>query len=103
MESPLNNEAVAEAIRQQLGGTSAVTAIIAKDDLLQVHVTEELCRKLTTDRIRSRKIVLNLMTSMKRLTDLLEVTVRIYCNKEKFIEGKAKPYGGDNVAYTYDL
>ena len=103
MEPSLSDEAVAKTIHEQLGTNPEVTAVVVKEDLLQVHVTEELLRRLTTDRPRSRKIVLSLMNTMKRLTNFPEVTVRVYCNKEKVIEGKAKPYGGDNVAYMYDL
>jgi hypothetical protein len=40
---------------------------------------------------------------MRKLSGLSDVTVRVYCNKEKVIEGKAKPFGGDNVIYAYDL
>ena len=43
------------------------------------------------------------MQKMKQLTEQPEVTVWVYCQKEKVIEGKAKSWGGDNVMYMKDL
>ena len=101
-KQPEDNE-IAEAIRSQLGGTTDVDQVVVKGDLLQIHVTEPFYNRLAMDRERGRKIVLTLMESMRKLSGLSDVTVRVYCNKEKVIEGKAKPFGGDNVIYAYDL
>lgn len=103
MDVPRTPQEIENTIWRQIGKNPEVTALVVKDDLLQVHVTDEMFRKLAMDRERGRKIILMLMQSMKTLTGFPEVTVRVYCNKEKVIEGKAKPYGGDNVAYMYDL
>ena len=94
---------VAEEIRRQLGNNPDVEAVIVKEHLLQLHVTQELYHRMATDRERGRKIVLTLMQSMKRLTGSHDVTIWIYCNKEKVIEGQVKDWGGDNVNYFHDL
>ena len=47
--------------------------------------------------------MLALMQQMKALTNLDEVTARVYCEKDKMIEAKTKKWGGDNVTYMYDL
>ena len=44
-----------------------------------------------------------LMQQMKSLTGLQDVTVRVYSQNEKLIEGKVKSFGGDNVSYMLDL
>lgn len=99
----MTDEQVVERIRAVLGQTGAVDDVLVKGDLLQLHVTEEFYRRLAMDRDRSRKIVLMLMQQMKSLTGLEDVTVRVYSQNEKLIEGKVKAFGGDNVAYMLDL
>ncbi len=97
------DERIAERIRSQLGPTTDVEALFVKGDLLQLHVSEEFYTRLAVDRERGRKIVLMLMRHMKSLTGRQDVTVRVYSQKEKMIEGKVKAFGGDNVTYTLDL
>ncbi len=97
------DEQRAGRIRAQLGQTADVEDLFVKGDLLQVHVTESLYKRLAIDRDRGRKIVLMLMRQMKLVTGLQDVTVRVYCRKEKMIEGKVKAFGGDNVMYMLDL
>ncbi len=97
------DEQIAERIRSQLGPTTDVEALFVKGDLLQLHVSEEFYTRLAVDRERGRKIVLMLMRHMKSLTGRQDVTVRVYSQKEKMIEGKVKAFGGDNVTYTLDL
>ena len=99
----MTDEQVVERIRAQLGQTGAVDEVSVKGDLLQLHVTEEFYRRLAVDRDRGRKIVLMLMQQMKSLTGLQDVTVRVYSQNEKLIEGKVKSFGGDNVSYMLDL
>lgn len=99
----LTDEQIAERIRAQLGQRGAVDDVLVKGDLLQLHVTEDFYRRLAVDRDRGRKIVLMLMQQMKSLTGLQDVTVRVYSQNEKLIEGKVKAFGGDNVAYMLDL
>ena len=99
----MTDEQVAERIGAQLGQTGAVEDMLVKGDLLQLHVTDEFYRRLAVDRDRGRKIVLVLMQQMKSLTGLQDVTVRIYSQNEKMIEGKVKAFGGDNVTYMLDL
>ncbi len=99
----MTDERVAEHIRAQLGQSGAVDDLLVKGDLLQLHVTEELYRRLAVDRDRGRKIVLMLMQQMKSLTGRQDVTVRVYSQNEKMIEGKVKAFGGDNVTYMLDL
>ena len=94
---------IADAIRGQLGNSADLEQVLVRGDALQVHVTDDLYRRLAVDRERARKIVLALMQQMRTLTKLEDVTVRIYCRKEKMIEGKPKPWGGDNVTYMNDL
>ncbi len=101
-EAP-TDEQIAERIRAQLGQTTDVEALFVKGDLLQLHVTEDLYKRLAVDRDRGRKIVLMLMRQMKVFTGLQDVTVRVYSHKEKMIEGKVKAFGGDNVTYLLDL
>ncbi len=103
MSQALTDEQVAERMRALLGQTAAVDDLLVKGDLLQLHVTEEFYRRLAVDRDRSRKIVLMLMQQMKSLTGLQDVTVRVYSQNEKMIEGKVKAFGGDNVTYMLDL
>ncbi|RMH04573.1 MAG: hypothetical protein D6704_10785 [Nitrospirae bacterium] len=103
MKDPLHDQQVAELIRKQLGTNPDIEQVIVKGDLLQLHVTEALYHRLAVDRERGRKIVLLLMHQMKVHTGLNDVTVRVYCHKEKMIEGKVKPWGGDNVTYLCDL
>lgn len=97
------DEQIAERIRSQLGPTTDVEALFVKGDFLQLHVSEEFYTRLAVDRDRGRKIVLMLMQHMKSLTGRQDVTVRVYSQKEKMIEGKVKAFGGDNVTYTLDL
>jgi len=99
----MTDEQVVERIRALLGQSGTVDDILVKGDLLQLHVTEEFYRRLAVDRDRSRKIVLMLMQQMKSLTGLQDVTVRVYSQNEKMIEGKVKAFGGDNVTYMLDL
>ena len=94
---------VAEEIQRQLGINTDVEAVVVKGQLLQLHCTQELYHRLANDRERGRKIVLTLMRSMKQPTGSADVTVWVYCDKEKVIEGKVKDFGGDNVQYFYDL
>lgn len=103
MDKQFEDNEIAKAIRAKLGGTVDVEHVVVKSDLLQVHVTGVFYNKLAMDRERGRKIVLALMQSMRELSKLQDVTVRVYCNKEKMIEGKSKSFGGDNVIYVYDL
>ncbi len=99
----MTDEQIAERIGAQLGQTGAVEDMLVKGDLLQLHVTDEFYRRLAVDRDRGRKIVLVLMQQMKSLTGLQDVTVRVYSQNEKMIEGKVKAFGGDNVTYMLDL
>ncbi len=99
----MTDEQIGERIRAQLGQSGAVDEVSVKGDLLQLHVTEEFYRRLAVDRDRGRKIVLMLMQQMKSLTGLQDVTVRVYSQNEKLIEGKVKAFGGDNVSYMLDL
>ncbi len=94
---------IAERIRAQLGDTTDVEGVVVKGDLLQLHVTREFYQRLAMDRERGRKIMLALMQQMRTLTGLDDVTTRVYCEKDKVIEAKPKPWGGDNVTYLYDL
>ena len=103
MSEEQKNQQIADSIRGQLGNTPDVEDVSVKGDLLQLHVTEAFYQRLALDRERGRKIVLALMQQMKNLTGLKDVTVRVYNNKEKVIEGRVKDWGGDNVTYTYDL
>jgi hypothetical protein len=102
MESPID-KSHAENIKKQLGANPDVEDVIVIGDLLQLHVSEDFYHRLAVDRDRGRKIVLMLMQKMKQLTEQPEVTVWVYCQKEKVIEGKAKSWGGDNVMYVKDL
>ena len=103
MSQIMTDEQIAERIRALLGQTGAVEEVLVKGDLLQLHVTEEFYRRLAVDRDRGRKIVLMLMQQMKSLTGRQDVTVRVYSQNEKMIEGKVKAFGGDNVTYMLDL
>jgi len=103
MSEVMTDEQIVERIRAQLGQSGAVDEVSVKGDLLQLHVTEEFYRRLAVDRDRGRKIVLMLMQQMKSLTGLQDVTVRVYSQNEKLIEGKVKSFGGDNVSYMLDL
>ena len=94
---------IAEQIRSKLGQNPDVERITVTGQLLQMHVTESLFNRLATDRERGRKIVITLMENMKQLTGVQDVTVWIYCNNEKVVEGKVKDWGGNNVKYFYDL
>jgi len=97
------DEEISQQIRTQLGSTTEVEQLIVKGRLLQMHVTESFFNRLAVDRERGRKIVLALMQRMKTLTGSQDVTVWIYCNNEKVVEGQVKEWGGDNVKYLYDL
>ncbi len=99
----MTDEQVAERIRARLGQGGVVDDLLVKGDLLQLHVTDEFYRRLAVDRDRGRKIVLGLMQQMKSLTGRQDVTVRVYSQNEKMIEGKVKAFGGDNVTYMLDL
>ena len=103
MNVELTDREVAEQIKTQLKNNPEVEAVMVKGHLLQLHITQTLYNRLATDRERGRKIVLTLMQSMKRLTGSTDVTVWVYADKEKMIEGKVKDWGGDNVQYFYDL
>jgi len=103
MSQSLTDEQIAERIRALMGQTADVENLFVRGDLLQVHVSEALYKRLAVDRDRGRKIVLVLMQQLKKLTGLQDVTVRVYCRKEKMIEGKVKAFGGDNVTYMLDL
>lgn len=97
------DQKIADQIRVQLGKAANVEDVVVKGDLLQLHVTKEFYERLAIDRERGRKIMLVLMQQMKSLTDLEEVAVRVYSEKDMVIEAKTKKWGGDNVTYTYDL
>lgn len=97
------DEEIAEHIRTQLGSTTDVEQLLVKGHLLQLHVTESFYNRLAIDRERGRKIVLALMQRMKMLTGSQDVSVWIYCNNEKVVEGQVKEWGGDNVKYLFDL
>jgi len=97
------DEEIARQIRAQLGSTTDVEQLTVKGRLLQMHVTESFYNRLAVDRERGRKIVLALMQRMKTLTGSQDVSVWIYCNNEKVVEGQVKEWGGDNVNYLYDL
>ena len=97
------DQKIADQIRVQLGKAANVEDVVVKGDLLQLHVTKEFYERLAIDRERGRKIMLVLMQQMKSLTDLEEVAVRVYSEKNMVIEAKTKKWGGDNVTYTYDL
>lgn len=99
----MDDQQIADMIRRQLGATADVEQVLVRGEALQVHITDEFYRRLAGDRERARKIVLSLMQQMRTLTKLDEVSVRVYCQKEKMIEGKPKDFGGDNVTYMYDL
>ena len=94
---------IAEKIQAQLGSTSDVEQLTVTGHLLQMHVTQTFYNRLAVDRERGRKIVLALMQKMKDLTDSQDVTVWVYCQNEKVVEGRVKEWGGDNVQYFYDL
>ena len=68
--------------------------VLVRGETLQVHVTDGFYRRLAADRERARKIVLALMQHMRTLTNLQDVTVRVYCQNEQMIEGKPKMWGG---------
>ncbi len=97
------DEEIAQQIRTQLGSNTEVEQLFVKGRLLQMHVTESFYNRLAVDRERGRKIVLALMQRMKTLRGSPDVSVWIYCNNEKMIEGQVKEWGGDNVRYLYDL
>ncbi len=103
MSTELSDIDVAEQIKSQLKNNPEVEAVIVKGHLLQLHITQSLYNRLATDRERGRKIVLTLMQSMKQLTGSSDVTVWVYTEKEKMIEGRVKDWGGDNVQYFFDL
>ena len=103
MTIPQSNEEIASKIKQQLGSNPDIMDLQVKGHLLQVHVTSALSNRLAADRERGRKIVLVLMDQMKKLTGRSDVAVWIYADKQKFIEGSVKPFGGDNVNYLFDL
>ena len=94
---------IAEKIQAQLGSASDVEQLTVTGHLLQMHVTQTFYNRLAVDRERGRKIVLALMQKMKDLTESQDVTVWIYCQNEKVVEGRVKEWGGDNVQYFYDL
>ncbi len=96
-------EEIAKQIGTQLGSNTGVEQLLVKGHLLQMHVTESFYNRLAMDRERGRKIVLALMQQMKALTGSQDVSVWIYCNNEKVVEGQVKEWGGDNVKYLYDL
>ena len=102
-KDPNKNEEIAQQIRTQLGSSPDVEQLIVKGHLLQMHVSESFYNRLAVDRERGRKIVLTLMQQMKTLTGSQDVSVWIYCNNEKVVEGQVKEWGGDNVKYLYDL
>jgi len=97
------NEEIAEAIKTQMGDNPDITAVQVKEHLLQLHVTEKFFHRLSADRERGRKIVLVLMTQMKKLTGLENVAVWVYSDNQKVIEGTVKSWGGDNVNFLFDL
>lgn len=97
------NEEIASHLKQQLGNNPDITDLQVKGHLLQVHVTPALSNRLAADRERGRKIVLVLMDQMRKLTGRSEVAVWVYSDKQKFIEGNVKAWGGDNVNYLFDL
>jgi len=105
MNPKANNkdEEIAQQIRSQLGSNTEVEQLLVKGRLLQMHVTESFYNRLAVDRERGRKIVLALMQRMKTLTGSPDVSVWIYCNNEKMVEGQVKEWGGDNVRYLFDL
>ena len=103
MASETEDQQIAETIRRQLGETAEVEQVLVRGEALQLHVTDTFYRRLANDRDRARKIIMALMRQMRTLTNLQDVTVRVYCRKEKVIEGKPKPWGGDNVTYMNDL
>lgn len=103
MTSDLNDQHIADAIHQQLGHSADVEQVVVRGDALQLHVTDAFYRRLAVDRERARKIILSLMQHMRKFTKLEDVSVRVYCQNEKMIEGKPKPWGGDNVTYMNDL
>ncbi|GJL56644.1 MAG: hypothetical protein NPIRA02_37760 [Nitrospirales bacterium] len=94
---------ISEQIQGQLNNNPGVESVVVKGHLLQLHITDSLYNRVANDRERGRKIVLALMQSMKRLTESADVTVWVFCGKEKMIEGKVKDWGGDNVNFLYDL
>ena len=103
MSVELTDKEVAQQIQGQLRNNPDVESVVVKGRLLQLHITQKLYHRLAIDRERGRKIVLTLMQSMKRLTGSTDVTIWIYAEKEKVIEGRVKDWGGDNVQYFYDL
>ncbi|MCA9471274.1 MAG: hypothetical protein MRJ96_07555 [Nitrospirales bacterium] len=103
MKNEESDNAIAEEIKTLLKNSSDVETVIVKGHLLRLHITQSLYNRFANDRERGRKIVLMLMQSMKRLTGSSDVTVWIYTDQEKVIEGRVKEWGGDNVQYFYDL
>lgn len=103
MNEQRQDQEIVEGIRSKLGDNPDITDLTVKGQLLQIHVTESLYNRMSLDRERGRKIVLSLMQNMKTLIGSPDVTVWVYCNNEKMIEGKVKQWGGDNVVYLYDL
>ena len=97
------NAMVAAEIKKQLGENPDVEQVTVQGTLLKLHVTRQLYQRFAADRERGRKIVLMLMQKMKHLTGADDVTVWVYCNREKMIEGKVMNWGGDNVNYLCDL
>lgn len=97
------NATIAEAIKKQLGANPDVGQVTVHGTLLKLHIAPNLYQRLASDRDRGRKIVLLLMQQMKQLTGEQDVTVWVYCNREKLIEGKVMNWGGDNVNYLCDL
>ncbi len=103
MPTEQTDSEVAEQIKGQLKNNADVEFVVVKGTLLQLHITQSLYNRLATDRERGRKIVITLMQSMKQLTGSSDVTVWVYTDKEKMIEGRVKDWGGDNVQYFFDL
>ncbi|RMH35633.1 MAG: hypothetical protein D6690_08350 [Nitrospirae bacterium] len=95
--------AVANELKNHLGKTPHVEQVTVQGTLLKLHVAPQFYQRLAIDRERGRKIVLMLMQHMRRLTGAEDVTVWVYCNREKMIVGKAMNWGGDNVNYLCDL
>lgn len=95
------DEKVAEKMCSVFKDIPDILMMSVNESILYVDVSRGFYNEMKQDKISGTKFVKKLMTGMRQETGRKSVTVWIYTDKEKVIEGDTTITGGDEVEYLF--